>query len=397
MLSVFKINTNPEKRYFGFDIIRAFSVVLVMNMHFLELFSPRIGINFFMFPFPDPVDMFFVCSGFLIGYQHLKDVYKLETVTPKYTARFLVMRWVRTLPSYYIVLTVLVLLGALFTHKLDFPFRNYLFIQNLYEQRARIFRETWTISIEEWFYFTFPVLFFIISSILKINKKKSYLYILLFYIIVCNLLKVYYYYYVYPNHNFGQWINFRELVILRIDTIAIGLLGAYVCYFYEDFWERNKYRFLPFGLVIYFSSIFFYWSWTNYLQDNEFATFYHFTLYYLVSPISIVLCLPYLKSIKFKNNFICNLILYTSLISYSLFLFHLSFVMIIMYAIYDGIIKQKHMIISYNLYALTALIYVLWMLITFIISNWFFNKIELPVMNKRRWIIEKLKLNELKK
>ena len=36
MWPIFKINTNPEKRYFGFDIIRAFSVILVMNMHFLQ-------------------------------------------------------------------------------------------------------------------------------------------------------------------------------------------------------------------------------------------------------------------------------------------------------------------------------------------------------------------------
>ncbi len=392
MLSIFKINTNPEKRYFGFDIIRAFSVILVMNMHFLELFSPSIGLNFFMIPLPDPVDMFFVCSGFLIGYQHLKDVHKMDKVSPKYTARFLVMRWVRTLPSYYIVLTIIVLLSASVTHHLDFPLRNYLFIQNLYEQRAKIFRETWTISIEEWFYFTFPVLFYVITSLLKINKKKSFLYILIFYIIVCNLLKVYYYYYVFPNHDFGQWMNFREFVILRIDTIAIGLLGAYVCYFYEDFWERNKYKFLPFGLVIYFGSIFFYWSWVNFLQGNEFATFYHFTFYYLISPVSIVLCLPYLKTIKFKNNFINHLVLYTSLISYSLFLFHLSLVMLILFAFYLGAIK--HISDTGTLYAITALVYVVWLSLTFFLSNWFFNKVELPIMNKRRWIIEKLKLND---
>ena len=392
MLSIFKINTNPEKRYFGFDIIRAFSVILVMNMHFFEIFSPSIGLNFFMIPLPDPVDMFFVCSGFLIGYQHLKDVHKMDKVTPKYTARFLVMRWVRTLPSYYIVLTIIVLLTALVTHHLDFPMRNYLFIQNLYEQRSKIFRETWTISIEEWFYFTFPVFFYIISSLLKINKKKSFLYILIFYIIVCNLLKIYYYYYVFPNHNFGQWLNFREFVVLRIDTIAIGLLGAYVCYFYVDFWERNKYKFLPFGLVIYFGSIFFYWSWVNFLQGNEFATFYHFTFYYLVSPISIVLCLPYLKTIKFKNNFINHFVLYTSLISYSLFLFHLSLVMLILFAIYLGVIK--HITGTLALYAVTALVYIIWLSLTFFLSNLFFNKVELPIMNKRRWIIEKLKLND---
>jgi len=392
MLSIFKINTHPERRYFGFDIVRAFSVILVMHMHFLQLTAGIIGLDYQKIPFPDPVDMFFVCSGFLIGYHHLKDIHKLDKITPKYTARFLVMRWVRTLPSYYIVLTLIVLLGALVTHNLDFPIRNYLFIQNLYEQRSKVFRETWTISIEEWFYFTFPIFFYIISTLLNVNKKKSFLYILIIYIVVCNLLKMHYYFNVYPTHDFRQWIDFRELVVLRIDTIAIGLLGAYVCYFYEDFWEQNKYRFLPYGLVIYFGSIFFYWSWVNFLQDNEFATFYHFTFYYLVSPVSIVLCLPYLKTIKFKNNFVNHFVLYTSLISYSLFLFHLSLVMLIFFAIYLGVIKQ--ITSTYMLYAFTGFIYLLWLFLTFYLSNLFFNKIELPIMNKRRWIIEKLKLND---
>jgi peptidoglycan/LPS O-acetylase OafA/YrhL len=325
MLSIFKINTNPEKRYFGFDIIRAFSVVLVMQMHFLQHFSQYLGINYFMLPLPDPVDMFFVCSGFLIGYQHLKEVHKTEIVTPKYTARFLVMRWVRTLPSYYIILTFLVVLFTLFSRKLDIPFRNYFFIQCLYENRSKFFRETWTIAIEEWFYFTFPVLFYIITTLLKVNKRRSFLFILIFYIVVCNFLKVYYYYHVFPDHTFEQWTKFREIVVLRIDTIAIGLLAAYICFFYSDFWERNKFKFLPVGLVIYVGSILFYWSWTNKYIDTEFATFYHYTLFYLVSPVSIMLCLPYLKTIKFKDNFANHFILFTSLISYSIFLLHGTF------------------------------------------------------------------------
>ena len=380
MLSIFKINTNPEKRYFGFDIIRAFSVVLVMQMHFLQHFSQYLGINYFMLPLPDPVDMFFVCSGFLIGYQHLKEVHKTEIVTPKYTARFLVMRWVRTLPSYYIILTFLVVLFTLFSRKLDIPFRNYFFIQCLYENRSKFFRETWTIAIEEWFYFTFPVLFYIITTLMKVNKRRSFLFILIFYIVVCNFLKVYYYYHVFPDHTFEQWTKFREIVVLRIDTIAIGLLAAYICFFYSDFWERNKFKFLPIGLVIYIGSILFYWSWTNKYIDTEFATFYHYTLFYLVSPVSIMLCLPYLKTIK--DNFANHFILFTSLISYSIFLLHGTFLLLIFVLIYAGVIKN------------VFIVYAMWMFTTFFLANLFFNKVELPVMNMRRKIIDKLKLND---
>ena len=292
------------------------------------------------------------------------------------------MRWVRTLPSYYIMLTFLVLLFALVAHKLDVPFKNYLFVQTLFQNHSKFYRETWTIAIEEWFYFTFPLLFYWINSILKISKKRSFLYILVAYIIICNFLKVYYYYNVFPDHTFEQWTKFREIVVLRIDTIAIGLLGAYICYFYNDFWERNKYRFLPFGIVIYIGSILFYWTWSNKIIDTEFLTFYHYTFFYLVSPISLVLCLPYLKTIKFKNNFANHFILFTSLISYSIFLLHGTFLLLLFVLIYVGVVKN------------VFIVYVLWMFTTFFLSNLFFNKIELPMMNMRRKIIEKLNLSD---
>nr|HNI32913.1 hypothetical protein [Chitinophagales bacterium] len=114
----------------------------------------------------------------------------------------------------------------------------------------------------------------------------------------------------------------------------------------------------------------------------EFATFYHYTFYYLVSPISIMLCLPYLKTIRFKDNFVNHFILFTSLISYSIFLLHGTFLLLLFVLVYMAVIK--------NVY----IVYALWMFTTFFLANIFYNKIELPIMNMRRKIIEKLNLNE---
>ena len=309
MLSIFKINTHPERRYFGFDIVRAFSVILVMHMHFLQLTAGIIGLDYQKIPFPDPVDMFFVCSGFLIGYHHLKDIHKLDKITPKYTARFLVMRWVRTLPSYYLILTFLVLLTILVTKKFDIPVGNYVFTHNLFNYHVKFYSETWTISIEEWFYFTFPIIFYFITNFLKLNKKKSFISIVFLYIVVCNFLKIYYYYHVFPDHTFLQYAKFKEIVVLRMDTIAVGLLAAYGCFFYQDFWHNNRYKFLLIGLIIYLANMAYYWLTANKYVEGEFTIFYFFTFYYLISPIGFMLFLPCLKTIKFKNNFVNHFIL----------------------------------------------------------------------------------------
>ena len=114
----------------------------------------------------------------------------------------------------------------------------------------------------------------------------------------------------------------------------------------------------------------------------HYSTFYHYTFFYFVSPISLMLCLPYLKTIKFKNNFTNHFILYTSLISYSMFLLHGTFLLLLFVLIYIGLIK--------NIF----IVYVLWMFTTYVLSNIFYNKIEFPVMNYRKKIIEKLNLKD---
>ncbi|MCC6582620.1 MAG: acyltransferase [Chitinophagales bacterium] len=385
MLSIFKINTHPERRYFGFDIVRAFSVILVMHMHFLQLTAGIIGLDYQKIPFPDPVDMFFVCSGFLIGYHHLKDIHKLDKITPKYTARFLVMRWVRTLPSYYLILTFLVLLTILVTKKFDIPVGNYVFTHNLFNYHVKFYSETWTISIEEWFYFTFPIIFYFITNFLKLNKKKSFISIVLLYIVVCNFLKIYYYYHVFPDHTFLQYAKFKEIVVLRMDTIAVGLLAAYVCFFYQDFWHNNRYKFLVIGLIIYLANMAYYWLTANKYVEGEFTIFYFFTFYYLLSPIGFMLFLPCLKTIKFKNNFVNHFILFTSNISYSMFLLHGTFfILVIILLRIIGFNAAKHIFISY----------VVWISMAYVLSYLFYIKFEVKVMNMRSKIITKLKLNE---
>jgi peptidoglycan/LPS O-acetylase OafA/YrhL len=385
MLSIFNINTHPEKRYFGFDIVRAFSVLLVMHMHFLQITAGIIGLDYQKIPFPDPVDMFFVCSGFLIGYHHLKDIHKLDKITSKYTFTFLVKRWVRTLPSYYLVLTVLVFLTILATRKLEIPFGNYLFTHNLFNYHIKFYSETWTIAIEEWFYFSFSILFYLVTAVLGLSKKRSFIFIVFFYILFSNFLKIYYYFNVYPDHSFVQYVKFKEIIVLRMDTIAIGLLAAYVCYFYQDFWHNNRYRFLVVGLIIYIGNMAYYWLTANKYIENEWTTFYFFTFYYLISPFGFMLFLPCLKTIKFKNNFVNHFILFTSNISYSMFLLHGTFfVLVIVLFRIIGFNAAKHIFISY----------ILWITFAYMLAYYFYKKFELPVMNTRSTIIKKLKLEE---
>jgi peptidoglycan/LPS O-acetylase OafA/YrhL len=190
---------------------------------------------------------------------------------------------------------------------------------------------------------------------------------------------------VFPDHSFTQYAMFKEIVVLRLDTIAVGLLAAYVCYFYEEFWHKNRYKFLIIGLVIYIANMAYYWLTANKYTTGEGTIFYFFTFYYLLSPIGFMLFLPCLKTVKFKESFLNHFILFTSNISYSMFLLHGTFFMLVIIVMrIIGFNAAKHIFLSY----------LIWITMAYVLSYLFYTRFELKVMNKRNKIIERLKLKE---
>lgn len=400
MKPIFAIITSPEKRYYGFDIIRAFSVLLVVHLHFFQLIFPRIGLNYFHFPFPDPVDMFFVCSGFLIGYNFLAEIHKVENIDYKFILRFLIMRWGRTLPAYFVMLLLFTLAVSIFTKKAFIPFSNFFFLQNFVNNQSDFYKETWTISVEEWFYVLFPLGFMFGLKFIKRSKNRAYLGIVSFMLLGSLSLKIFYYFFVFHKHTFVDFVaHYRLIVVLRLDTIAIGLLAAYICYHFEHFWFKYRYKFLAIGISIYLFSTFYSWAWANEMirvevptlkqlpfrmpfAYNTFTTFYHYVFFYFVSPVSLALCLPYLKTIQYKPTFINKIVMYLSFISYSIFLLHYTFLLTICIAIYSLLVHN------------ILFIYAFWIIVLLILSHFFYLKIELPFMNKRKYLINKFKLNK---
>jgi len=141
MLNIFKIDIN-KNRIYGLDILRAlaiFFVVLDHSTHTLEKSNSEIirhlfrlyswNLRYFVF---DGVSIFFVLSGFLIGGILIK-TFEKESLTIKSLLNFWIKRWVRTLPAYLFILSILVLLSYFFTANFNIyeTGKYYLFIQNM--------------------------------------------------------------------------------------------------------------------------------------------------------------------------------------------------------------------------------------------------------------------------
>jgi len=140
----------------GLDTLRACAIVLVLMSHYMGFVShaPTFGalgeIGW------AGVDLFFVLSGYLIGNQLLGPVARGEAWSP---TTFAMRRLLRTLPNYYVVLAVYLLMPhSVIAGKSAAPTWQMLtFTQNIGLAYGQTFSHSWSLCIEEQFYVVLPL------------------------------------------------------------------------------------------------------------------------------------------------------------------------------------------------------------------------------------------------
>jgi peptidoglycan/LPS O-acetylase OafA/YrhL len=130
---------------------------------------------------------------------------------------FLVRRWMRTIPAYFVVLVfVSVLFGA--AGSSDF-WRYLSYTQNLLGQHVAndYYPVAWSLSVEEWFYLVFPA-FLLAVSMGRARSSSFYAGVALAFVMII----------VVGRQSCGSasaWgPNVRRVVVFRIDSIAWGFL-----------------------------------------------------------------------------------------------------------------------------------------------------------------------------
>ena len=319
MLKLFKIDINTN-RIFGLDILRAAAIMFVVISHGSYLLPNKLRAisDFFVF---DGVSIFFVLSGFLIGGILIKLIDKND-FNLIILRTFWIRRWYRTLPNYFLILITLCFIHLLFDDNftLRSVIRYFFFSQNIFsEHPSWFFPEAWSLSIEEWFYLIFPILIFI-TLIFKISYKKSLLYVALFVIVFTTAFRFYRFLNVDISTS-DEWdLIFRKQVITRLDSLMFGVVGAYISYFHNSFWNKFKTQLLIAGILVFIASKF---ILPHFLGiDGVYFCVFSFTI---ISGGTLFM-LPYLSNLKTGEGFLHKPITYISLISYSMYLLNLSIV-----------------------------------------------------------------------
>ena len=174
MIQVSASQKGVHHRIYGLDLLRASAIVFVMISHG-DIYSHHIlDERYCRYLMWDGVGLFFVLSGFLIG-SILINTVLLAEFSFKTLVQFWLQRWFRTLPLYYLVLTVLVLLYFISHHILP-PnvLAYYTFSQCFAWPHPLFFGEAWSLAVEEWFYILFPLGVFVFLR-LRGDKKSNWL------------------------------------------------------------------------------------------------------------------------------------------------------------------------------------------------------------------------------
>jgi len=355
----FRSEPTPDSRIFGLDLLRACAILLVVFVH-TSFLLPESFPNLSWLP--DGVDLFFVLSGFLVGGILIRKIRSEEGLTWKSLTVFLKRRWFRTLPNYFLFLFIYLLLvyfGFLQGTLNKYVLAYFVFLQNMFVPVDFVFWESWSLSVEEWFYLSFPLLFYISLRLFRSKLRDTLLALILLYILVPLLYRIQISAKPVDLERWDLW--FRKLVATRLDSIGFGLLGAFIYSYSAETWKKFRNLTMVLGFAG-LSAI----SMMTILPD----TFFFKTFYFSLTAFFIALLLPKLNSMV-RETIPGKPFRFLSRISYSMYLCNLPILLLV-----------KHFFHPEGGFEKTTLFFVCWVLII-LASLLIYKLFEYPITKLR--------------
>lgn len=363
-----------SKRIFGLDVIRATAIILVLLSHSTFLLFPN-NMNLvsaiFQFFGAIGVDLFFVLSGFLIGGILLRQIEQQRT-SFKDILYFWIRRWFRTLPNYFLALLI-----SIAVFYLLFGFVNkdtgsyFVFFQNFTTPIPEFFKESWSLSIEEFAYIIGPLLLVILFVCFKhLNKTRLFIVMTIF-VIVAVTVGRYIYYLNYDFMNYNDWSrHIRKVVVYRVDSIYYGFMGAYAAFKFKDWWHSQKWRLFVMGVILFLvghTCMFLF-----HVRPEEASLFYSVFYLPLVS-VSLLLLFPVFSNWK-SGSFLEASITRISVLSYALYLINFSIILLPL----QGLIR----VLEPSLFLKVTILISYWVL-SFVGANVLYRFYEKPFLDLR--------------
>ena len=232
--------------------------------------------------------------------------------------------------------------------KFDIDTLKYLlFIQNITDNFVDLdyFFVAWSLSIEEFFYFIFPIF-------LVLFNKKKFIHIVILFILIIYVIKIVY---LFSNAD-SQF--YRVGTFLRLDSIAFGVLTR----IYLEKIRNNFINIISIILVIV--------SMSYFIKDfKNLSTIELFLFILLMQALSINTIIIFINFNKFiVGKYLSSFFSLLAKQTYSIYLFHFIFVYLI---------KENEFLLNIDF------IFIFYLIILFLFSSLFYYIFEEKIIKNR--------------
>ena len=308
--------TSPHARDFGPDLIRATAIMLVLLAHTIPggTHFPVFGALRYFWGLLG-VEIFFLLSGYLIGGILMKELVAGRLDGPAGVVEFWKRRWYRTLPNYYLFLVLTLLVTIVLEGHFPAGFENFLwFGQAMISPYPEFFPGAWSLSIEEWFYLSFPIMLLIFSRLLP-RRQVALLATIAVFLAVPVIIRCF----ISSAVNWDAGV--RRVTLPRLDAIGYGVALVWVKNYGGGTWNILV-RLWPLGMAAGIALIFqfcHHFAVAGYFSSGSFI---YRVFYFNLVAICLALVFPKVAEITAPGGWIEKVIRNLSLWSYSMYLSH---------------------------------------------------------------------------
>ena len=261
------------------DFLRGIAIILVIFRHkYLFAFTLKMGWI--------GVDLFFVLSGFLVSGLLFKEYIKFGNIK---AGRFLIRRGFKIYPIYYLFYFVY-LIPMFINHTFNHTgiLADLLFVQNYALGLGYAFSASWSLAVEEHFYFALAIFLWLALKNkwieLKVESTKSSL--SSFEIVIIIIMSICFTLRIISNLYLHDDIRNFTMTHLRIDSLLAGVFISYLYYFRIEKLTTffNKYKLQLFAIAVLCL------TWTPFIDPipSFFAKTIGFSLLYLSFGILLI-------------------------------------------------------------------------------------------------------------
>lgn len=301
------------------DFLRGIAILLVLLRHVtLFSFTSRMGWI--------GVDLFFVLSGFLVSRLLFKEFIKYGNIRPKL---FLIRRGFKIYPIYYLFyIPYLALILYRGRFNLIYFLSDMTFTQNYVHGWGYAYGASWSLAIEEHFYFGLSFFLWAGLHFQKIklvqdrNKQFSFYSFetsIVSILVLCLLLRLMFNFLLDEN----QTVELFTATQFRMDSLLMGVLISFFYHFRLEHLKKQFWKYKYLLLLISFVGL----SWTPFVDHLFFVTTAGFTLVYVSFGVLLVFILLQDDINKLLNktlsSVLVNAVSRIGYCSYSIYIIHL--------------------------------------------------------------------------